>query len=140
MRQFSNKLALNIFYRLPVIAFCIFIFWQSSYSGIISEPLFPYDDKVLHFAAYALLAFLAARDLIAEKPLWSLTKIKIIAILFSSFYGLSDEMHQAFVSQRYASAWDLLADCAGSVAGCLVYTKFASRKLFWMEKYFNKKI
>ena len=128
MRQSSNKPALIICYRLPVIALCIFIYWQSSYPGIISEPLFPYDDKVLHFGAYALLAILTARGLIAEKPFWSLTKIKTIAILFACLYGLSDEIHQAFVPSRCASISDFLADCAGSITGCLFYLNFFSHK------------
>lgn len=121
MRQSYNKLNLIYLYRLPVIVLCIFIFWQSSYPGIILEPLFPFDDKVFHFAAYALLAILTARDLIAENPFWHFTKIKIIAILFACLFGLSDEIHQAFVASRDASVGDFLADCAGSILGCLIY-------------------
>ncbi|MCD4719102.1 MAG: VanZ family protein [Desulfobacula sp.] len=128
MRQSYSKLALILLYRLPVMVLCIFIFWQSSFPGIISEPLFPYDDKVLHFGVYALLSILTARNLKAEKPFWSLAKIKIIATLFACLYGLSDEIHQAFVPLRYASACDFLADCAGSLAGCLFYLNFLSRK------------
>ena len=128
MRQSSNKLTLILCYRLPVIALCTFIFWQSSYPGIISEPLFPYDDKVIHFVIYALLAALTARNLTAEKPFWSLTKIKICAILFACLFGLSDEFHQAFVPSRCASAYDFFADCAGSIAGCFFYLNFLSRK------------
>lgn len=128
MRQLSSRLNLIYLYRLPVIGFCLFIFWQSSYAGIISAPLFPYDDKVLHFCAYALLAFLTTRNLIAEKPYWSLAKIKIIAIVFACLFGLSDEIHQAFVPSRSASAGDFLADCAGSIFGCLFYLDVFIRK------------
>ncbi len=135
--QFSNKLFLIIFYRLLVTALCIFIFWQSSYPGIISQPLFPYDDKVMHFAVYALLAFLVARAVKKEKILWSSMKIKIITILFVAGFGLSDEIHQAFVPGRYASAWDFLVDCAGSVAGCLLYLNFTYGKLSHPKKYLN---
>jgi VanZ family protein len=128
MRKSFNTLNLVFCYRLPVIALCVFLFWQSSYPGIISQPLFPYDDKVFHFGAFALLAFLCARDLESEKPFWSDTKIKIIAVLFAALYGLSDEIHQAFVPSRCASAFDFLADCAGSIAGCLFYPGFLFRK------------
>lgn len=121
MKKSSNKLSLIYLYRLPVIVLCLFIFWQSSYPGIITKPLFPYDDKVLHFSAWAFLAFLLARYLIAEKPSWSLKKIKIITILFACLFGLSDEIHQAFVPSRDGSAGDFLADCAGSIFGCLMY-------------------
>ena len=122
-------MSLIFFYRLPVIALCTFIFWQSSYPGIISQPLFPYDDKVMHFGIYALLALLVARAVQKEKLLWSPKKIKIIAILFVSVFGLSDELHQAFVPERFASVLDFLADCAGAVAGCLFYTNFVLKKI-----------
>ncbi|MBU0464727.1 MAG: VanZ family protein [Proteobacteria bacterium] len=128
MRQSSKRLNLIYLYRLPVIVLCLFIFWQSSYPSIISAPLFPYDDKVLHFGAWALLASLFARDLTAEKPLWPLTKIKIITIVFACLFGLSDEIHQAFVPSRSASVGDVLADCAGSIFGCFFYFEIFIRK------------
>jgi VanZ family protein len=121
-------MSLIFFYRLPVITLCAFIFWQSSFPGIISQPLFPYDDKVMHFGVYALLALLVARAVQKENPMWSPGKIKIIAILFVSVFGLSDELHQAFVPARFASVLDFLADCAGAVAGCLFYINFVLKK------------
>jgi VanZ family protein len=127
MRQSYSKQNLILLYRLPVIGFCLLIFWQSSYPGIISQPLFPYNDKVLHFGGYALLSILAARDLFVEKRLWSPAKIKIISILLACIFGLSDEIHQAFVSSRTASAGDFFADCTGSIAGCLFYFNILSR-------------
>jgi VanZ family protein len=120
MRLFSEALNRAVFYRLPVIALCVLIFWQSSCPGIISAPLFPHDDKVLHFLCYALLAFLCARDLGTEKPQWSRAKIRCIAITFACLFGLSDEIHQAFVPSRTASVYDLIADCLGGVFGSLV--------------------
>ncbi len=127
MRQFSNSLFLNIGYRLPVLGFCLFIFWQSSNPGLIEAPLFPYDDKVMHFLAYGLLSILALRDLQLEKPFWSASKIRLIAILFSSLYGLSDEVHQSFVPERFASIGDFIADCCGSIVGCVFYQKYFNR-------------
>jgi len=127
MSQSSNRRNLILLYRLPVIGFCLFIFWQSSYPGIISMPLFPYDDKVLHFGVYALLAIFFTRDLVAEKPFWSPIKIKFTAIFFVCLFGLSDEIHQGFVPSRDASAADFLADCAGSLFGCLVYLEGIAR-------------
>ena len=139
MRQFSNKLSLNIFYRLPVIALSVFIFWQSCYPGILSEPLFAHDDKVFHFGIYTILAIFAAQNLAVQKPLWSPAKIKTIAILFACLYGVSDEIHQAFVPERYASVWDLFADCAGSITGCFFYMNFIYRKPLSLNKQLNIK-
>lgn len=126
MRQSSSRLSLNLFYRLPVIVLCAIIFWQSCYPGIISEPLFPHDDKVIHFGVYALLGFLCARDFTTEKPDWSLTKICMAAVLFACLFGVSDEIHQAFIPSRTASVYDWIADCAGSIAGCLFYLTLKS--------------
>lgn len=128
MRLSFKLLSRFFFYRLPVIALCVFIFWQSCYPGIMSEPLFPYDDKVLHFITYGLLAALAARSLHLDRPFWSPGKIKVAAILFAGAYGISDEVHQAFVPSRSASVADLIADCAGSVAGSVSYTAFLFRQ------------
>ncbi len=117
MKQFSK----TVFYRLPVISLCAFIFWQSSFSGIISQPLFPHDDKVMHFLVYALLAFLTIRCLTKENLSISKKNTKIITIIFVSLYGLSDEIHQAFVPERCASSYDFIADFLGAIIGTLSY-------------------
>ncbi|WP_051012267.1 VanZ family protein [Desulfobacula toluolica] len=127
MSPFSRTLGRIVFYRLPVIIFCTLIFWQSSYPGVVSGSSFPHADKVLHFGGYAFLAILTAISLKEGKPFWSPLKIKIVTILFACFYGLSDEVHQAFVAARSASVYDFIADCAGSILGCLFYMKFLSR-------------
>jgi VanZ family protein len=121
MRLFSNALVFTIRYRLPVIAFCVLIYWQSSHPGLIRQPLFPHADKLMHFVAYAFLSLLAYRDIAMEKPEWPIPKILFIAIFFSCFYGLSDEIHQAFVPGRTASFGDFAADCLGSICGCMLY-------------------
>ena len=121
MRPSSNNLKRFAYYRLPVIALCAAIFWQSSYPGIIEEPLFSHDDKVIHFFTYALLAMLAARSLQKERPWLPVLKIGFAAALFACFYGLTDEIHQFFVPLRTASAMDFAADCLGSAAGAWFY-------------------
>lgn len=107
----------TIYYRLPVIALCTAIFWQSSYPSAISTSLFSFQDKVLHFIVYAILSLLSARALKKDKPHWPVRRIILAAIIFTSLYGLSDEIHQAFVPSRSASLPDLTADIAGSIAG-----------------------
>ncbi|WP_022667722.1 VanZ family protein [Desulfospira joergensenii] len=119
---------LNLFYRLPLALFCGFIFWQSGCPSLISEPLFPHDDKVMHLAAYALMALLAARWIPREKKGLPLSRIKILALLFASFYGLSDEIHQAFVPSRSASVMDWAADILGALLGVWIYGRVRSGK------------
>ncbi len=108
---------LNLYYRLPVICYCAAIFWQSSQSMAFVPPLFPNGDKVIHFIMYALLVILVFRNLYRERPGWALKTTLIAAIAFSMAYGLSDEIHQAFVPSRCASFFDFLADAAGSISG-----------------------
>ncbi len=115
-------------YWLPVLGLCALIFWQSCFPSIATIPLFPHDDKVMHLGAYAVLALLFARALKQEKPLLPQRKLRLFAILFASFYGLSDEVHQAFVPLRHASMGDLAADFLGSFAGACFYLDFLHRK------------
>ena len=117
----ASSLTLNFYYRLPLVGFCVFLFWQSCFPSPYSAPLFPHDDKLMHMGAYGFLAFLAARNLHREKPLYSRTALKVLAILFACLYGLSDEIHQAFVPERTASAWDFAADISGSILGACFY-------------------
>jgi VanZ family protein len=124
----ASALSLNLYYRLPLFAFCLFLFWQSSFPSLETLPLFPHNDKIMHLLAYAFLAFLAARNLKREKPFFSRTKLKILAILFAGLYGLSDEIHQAFVPARTASVWDFAADILGSIMGACFYLDFFHRR------------
>jgi VanZ family protein len=111
---------LTLFYRLPVIAYGILIFWQSSFPPVYSEPFFPHDDKVLHFICYAVLGILVFRLLDAEFT-WSPVRTGIIAVLLTFAYGISDEIHQLFVPERFASIGDALANLAGAMAGVVFY-------------------
>lgn len=44
----------------------------------------------------------------------------IITWLLTVCYGISDEIHQAFVPTRQMSLWDLLADALGATAVILM--------------------
>ena len=83
---------------------------------------FPLKDKVMHMAAYGLLAALFYR---ACRVTWygrlSPTQLLAISVCFASLYGVSDEFHQSFVASRQADALDGVADVAGSVLGGLGY-------------------
>ena len=124
----ASLLKLNLYYRLPLVAFCLLLFWQSSFPSLSSAPLFPHDDKLMHLGAYAFLAFLAARNIGQERPFFSRKKIGILALLFAVLYGLSDEIHQAFVPARTASVWDFAADILGGFIGAGFYFNFFCKK------------
>ncbi len=112
---------LNLYYRLPVILLCGFIFLQSCFSFSYTPPLFEHEDKVKHFLAYGVLAFLAARWIMQGKIKLTLLKIQVLAFAFTVLYGLSDEFHQSFVPGRYASGLDLVADAVGALFGAWIF-------------------
>ena len=122
MELFSAKSIRFIRYRLPVVALCTVIFWQSSFPSAISDPPFPHHDKILHFLVYGILAALVARDIAVNRPELAVSRLCFFAALFSGLYGLSDEIHQWFVQQRVASIGDFAADFSGSIAGAFVYS------------------
>jgi hypothetical protein len=76
---------------------------------------FPGDDKLVHLGLYAVLGALlrAASGRIG----W--------AIGLASAYGITDEIHQAFVPGRQADPLDWLADTAGAALGALLVASFA---------------
>jgi VanZ family protein len=109
-------------YWLPVIALCAAIVVQSSYPSPDFGPFFPLKDKVLHMAAYGMLAALFYR---ACRVTWpgrlSPAQLLAISVCFATLFGVSDEIHQSFVAARQADAMDGVADFAGSVLGALAY-------------------
>lgn len=112
-----------LFYWLPLIALCTAIFWQSSFASFQAASLFSHQDKLLHITAYGLMAFLAARALSRERPQMGKFGICIVSMGFTILFGLSDEIHQAFVPGRFASIGDWIADILGSGIGAGIYIK-----------------
>ncbi len=109
----------TVFYRLPVMAYCGFIFWQSSSASFDSMPTFEYADKVMHLGGYALLGALVVRMLFNESLPFSRGNLMIAAIFFSTLYGVSDEIHQTFVADRCGDVLDGVADGLGSALGVI---------------------
>jgi len=117
---------LLITHYLPPLALCLFIFIQSSYPSVVTHDPFSGFDKVLHFSAYGCLGFLFCR-LFCTIFKWDLKKLILLSILITTLYGITDEIHQSFVSERSADIYDVLADFCGSIAGVTVYTGIVKR-------------
>ena len=116
-----------ILYWLPVLIYCVLIFLQSAYPFPEDVPDIPYFDKFLHFAAYALLGALFLR---AYRTLWikdNTHLLIILAILSSSIYGASDEIHQYYVPFRDADLMDVFSDMLGSLFGVWIYYLFMDK-------------
>jgi len=104
-----------VYYWLPVILYLSLIFYLSSLSRIeVVEtlPTFILKDKLLHLLEYSILAILLYRLLNQYKKFQPIALV--LAIILSTLYGLTDELHQLFVPGRFFSIQDLFADFIGS--------------------------
>ncbi|MEY4703894.1 MAG: hypothetical protein RL042_90 [Nitrospirota bacterium] len=105
-------------YWLPAVLYAGVIFFLSSLSHP-EDRLPPFlfkeiSDKVLHAVEYGILALLCYRAFRrAAGPVLARQAV-VLAIVTASVYGLTDEVHQAFVPLRDASWQDWLADTIGA--------------------------
>lgn len=74
--------------------------------GGLAHPL----DKLAHFVVYAALAFCLTRA----------TGVPYLGLLWAAWFGVADELLQAFVPARESSFLDWLADLAGAAVGSTV--------------------
>jgi VanZ family protein len=79
-------------------------------------------DKLAHVALYAGLGTLLIRALTEGGAHPVTARVAVIAVVISTLYGASDELHQSFVPTRQADAMDLIADAIGAsvAAGVLL--------------------
>lgn len=104
------------------------IFWISS---LPSEQLTPPESgagitisaSIKHVGEYAVLGILMSL-VIAQVSNKTRSTI-LYSFLFSSCYGILDEVHQFFVPTRFCTFSDMYADVVGSVMGVLFYVAFS---------------
>jgi VanZ family protein len=70
-----------------------------------------------HFVEYAVLGGLLCFSLHFSQPS---ARALMLAILLASLYGITDELHQAFVPLRNPDPLDWLVDTAGAAMGAVV--------------------
>jgi VanZ family protein len=119
-----------VLYWVPVITYAALIFALSAQPH--PERLLPpflerLGDKLLHVVEYGVLAVLCYR---AFRHAWyranALTALSL-AIVAATVYGVSDEVHQAFVPSRTSDLWDIAADLAGACLGSSLWFLGESR-------------
>lgn len=111
----------------PVCVYASLIFYMSSQSHPEEQMPFVshFSDKVLHAVEYALLGALWCRAFQAsQSEPWRRQAI-LWAIVFTSLYGMSDEVHQAFVPFRESSVFDWIADTIGAVLGAAWFSRLS---------------
>lgn len=108
-----------IYCWLPLIAWMGLIFWFSSRPRPFDLPdpwLQTLVAKLGHVIGYAGLSLLWWRALAASRVEPQRRKLAL-AFLLSLLYGVSDEVHQAFVPGRIGNPADVLVDAAGAGLG-----------------------
>ncbi len=106
---------------LPVLVCMGIIFYASSLPGSDIPSLFPFQETAYHLLLYLILALFFSRALKNTYTDIASLKIILVTILFGIVYGITDELHQAFVPDRTVSGLDVIIDGIGSFVGSLIY-------------------
>ena len=75
--------------------------------------------KCAHLTEYAILAALLFRAFRQRAP--RVGRALAMSFLLAAVYAAFDEFHQSYVVSRTGSPSDVLIDCAGALAGVLIY-------------------
>ncbi|MEW6248335.1 MAG: VanZ family protein [Nitrospirota bacterium] len=117
-----RRLSFLCWYWAPPLAYATLIFALSSVSHpeeTLPSFLTELGDKTLHLAEYGVLGALCYRAFRYAAGVRGARYSLTLAILAAALYGVTDEVHQAFVPLREASAWDWLADTVGATVGVI---------------------
>lgn len=112
----------------PVVAYMAVIFYESSQPALPSFVPDTISDKLLHIGGYAVLGALLVRALSNgfRRPVTAAAAV--LAVMLTTAYGVSDEIHQSFVPPREMDPWDVLADAVGgTLAAAPLYIWFRPR-------------
>jgi VanZ family protein len=120
------KIKTITYYWLPLVAYCVFIYIQSSYPSPQRLPSFEFSDKVMHFGAYAVMGVLFYRAYQTLPFKNNIQLIVLFSMISASLYGVSDEFHQSLVPYRDGSFWDVVADVLGAVCGVYLYHRLVA--------------
>ena len=102
---------------LPAILWMSFLFYLSHQAAPLERVASDIDPFLAHVAVYSILAVLfhvALAGYNNAAPRWVLASF---AFALTVLYGVSDEIHQAYVPGRVASELDLAADAIGALIG-----------------------
>ena len=91
------------------------------------------SDKTAHFLIYGALGAAMVRALASGRSAAMTLPTIIVAVVLSTLYGVSDEIHQYFVPPRTPDILDVVADAAGAFAGAIVLTVLARLVSAWFR-------
>lgn len=103
---------------LPALVYMAVIFTLSSMPALMPyAKYFPLRDKGIHFVEYAVLGFLTTHAAGRTFPTRARGRVVLFGWMTAVLFGVSDELHQAFVPGRSADVFDLAADSLGAAVG-----------------------
>ncbi len=105
-------------------------FVYQSLKNLQTQILGPDSDlmsSVAHFCEYTIFGVLLTNALRCHVPLW--WALTVLAILFASFYGVTDEFHQLFVAGRVCDPVDWIVDTCGATLGAALTALFLHHRL-----------
>jgi len=114
-RNMDKALTLSI---IALTAYMILIFYFSSLPGDIPPPgaeILDVPRTIMHVGEYAILGLLM--NLVMAKRFSRTSKSILYSSVFSSLYGVTDEIHQFFVPTRCFDIYDICADTIGGMIG-----------------------
>lgn len=109
-------------YALPVLAWMVVIFVVSSFPNPPGASGPDVKSQIAHVVEYTVLGFLVVRLARAYFPLQATTLLLAASFTVAVAYGVTDEIHQAFVPHRDASGVDVGLDAVGACLGLLIWT------------------
>ena len=109
-------------YWAPFLAYLVLTFILSG----ISSPTIPFnvDSNLLHYPEFAVFSFLLVRAIHSGKQGLPSASVAASAVILSALWGLSDEVHQAFIPERVPDVGDLAHDVIGAAAGAGLFYLF----------------
>ena len=109
-----------------MVLYAGFIFYLSGLSVLPLGVDFPFADKLEHLSEYIILGILLMRALTNREFKFKAKDAFAWAVVIAFLYGISDEIHQAFVPGRTADLFDALSDLIGASIGSYIYYWYKS--------------
>jgi VanZ family protein len=105
---------------LPAVVWALVIFVLSSIPGTnFPSVAVPQADKIVHTLTYAVLGALAFRGARSSALTRAPLATAAVAVVITTLYGISDELHQTFTPNRTPDWHDVVADAFGGSLGAL---------------------
>ena len=118
----------KIFFGILLIVYSVMIFTFSSRPEVGVGQYFYGQDKVMHFFAYGVHAFLCMAAL-SDKILLLKLFHYFLALVLSVSYGIFNEIYQYFIPEREFSFGDILANSLGIITFLILVYIFQNKKL-----------